>query len=344
MRVPLRIVMALGLLAAPALAETPEDLPAQVAGVIGSGDQLSLQLKPAAGSAERTIRVGEAFPDGWVLSSLSDTLATLSRNGTVRTIGLNPTGAVAPPSGPVAPSTVRVVGGVELPPEVLAALALTDEQVIARMNPGNRQNYPTRVLPGLTLAESQRYELMTGRLDAMTPALLKMAQANAAAAKAQGVDAAAALDGVGDRIFGSDYAELRAKQAAYNTAQATSQYQAALAAGIGPTIVPFSTPRPASIAPYADAMTIVAEGQNFNLFMPTARSAQPASGVGGSPPIIPTLTESDLVGLTLNSAPLDAATKAELLASNRQEIAYAVNPPNRPAGAVLYGPFGLVAP
>ncbi|MDB5438657.1 MAG: hypothetical protein JWM33_1084 [Caulobacteraceae bacterium] len=85
----------------------PERLATQAAGVVGSGDQLSLKLKTPQG--ERTLKVGEAYADGWTLRALTPTKATLDKDGTTREIGLNPTGALASTAPPDAPVSVSVV-------------------------------------------------------------------------------------------------------------------------------------------------------------------------------------------------------------------------------------------
>ncbi|MDB5440595.1 MAG: hypothetical protein JWM33_3022 [Caulobacteraceae bacterium] len=87
----------------------PDDLPSQVVGVVGSGDQLALRLRQ--GSGERLLKVGDAYADDWILTALSPTMASLSKGWLSRTIGLNPTGAVAALAGAGAPaSQVAVVG------------------------------------------------------------------------------------------------------------------------------------------------------------------------------------------------------------------------------------------
>ncbi|MDB5438097.1 MAG: hypothetical protein JWM33_524, partial [Caulobacteraceae bacterium] len=66
----------------------PVALPAEVIGVVGSGDKLSLRIK--AGDETRLLNIGDTYADGWALTGLSNTTATLTRNGQNQTVGLNP--------------------------------------------------------------------------------------------------------------------------------------------------------------------------------------------------------------------------------------------------------------
>lgn len=86
----------------------PEQLAAQAAGVVGSGDQLSLRLKTAQG--DLTLKLGEVYEDGWRLVGLTPTQATLVKDGTTREIGLNPTGQLASATPPPPPSRVTLLG------------------------------------------------------------------------------------------------------------------------------------------------------------------------------------------------------------------------------------------
>ncbi|MDB5439499.1 MAG: hypothetical protein JWM33_1926 [Caulobacteraceae bacterium] len=90
----------------------PDALPAQVTGVIGSGNQLSLQLKPVGNADARTLKPGDTFEDGWVLTALTPSAATLSKGGASRTVGLNPTGTLAGPAAPGG-ATVTVVSNLQ---------------------------------------------------------------------------------------------------------------------------------------------------------------------------------------------------------------------------------------
>ncbi|MDB5440836.1 MAG: transcriptional regulator [Caulobacteraceae bacterium] len=86
----------------------PERLATQAAGVVGSGDQLSLKIRAPEG--ERTVKIGETYADGWTLQALTPTKATLSKDGTTREVGLNPTGAIASNTPAAPPSTVNMAG------------------------------------------------------------------------------------------------------------------------------------------------------------------------------------------------------------------------------------------
>ena len=141
-------------------------LPGVVVGVLGSGDQLALQIK-ADDAGRRVLRIGDSFREGWVLSALTASTATLTKDGQSRTVGLNPTGAVA--SNDVKRPSVVQVAGNELPPEVIEVLALTDEEVIAR-TPTASQMLAVQQR-GLTAAESRQYRLMTMRYGLFAPSL-----------------------------------------------------------------------------------------------------------------------------------------------------------------------------
>ncbi|MDB5440520.1 MAG: hypothetical protein JWM33_2947 [Caulobacteraceae bacterium] len=114
--------LALGILPARAAAPagTLETLARDVVGVIGSGDQLSLRIKPADGPA-RTLKVGDLYQEGWVLKALSPTMATMTKDGQLHLVGLNPTGELAGASADAPGSLVLVQG----------AGGLTGQQVLA---------------------------------------------------------------------------------------------------------------------------------------------------------------------------------------------------------------------
>ncbi|MDB5439740.1 MAG: hypothetical protein JWM33_2167 [Caulobacteraceae bacterium] len=111
--------------ARPAELAGPERLATDLAGVVGSGDLLSLSLKTQG--YERILKIGDVYEDGWTLRALTPTKATLTKDGTEREVGLNPTGQVAAAVSTAAPTIVDVTG---LPSEatiqayVDAALAL----------------------------------------------------------------------------------------------------------------------------------------------------------------------------------------------------------------------------
>lgn len=125
----------------------PERLAGQAAGVVGSGDQLSLRL--VEDNQARTIRPGDDYADGWKLDVLTATSATLVKDGQRREVGLNPTGAVASRGPAAAPSRVTLAG---LPAEatiqgaVDAALAKDPKALETAMHGGV-----------LSLEEARRY-------------------------------------------------------------------------------------------------------------------------------------------------------------------------------------------
>lgn len=125
-------------------AAAPEALASQAAGVVGSGDKLSLQLHPAGGAPARILKIGDVFEDGWVLTALDPTTATLTKGGLSRRIGLNPAGALAQPQAAAHPSQVTLAGAppVDLTPGS-ADLALI-------------QDWDGQPRLGLTLEETER--------------------------------------------------------------------------------------------------------------------------------------------------------------------------------------------
>lgn len=145
------------LLAAKAAAASdpgPASLPGEVIGVVGSGDQLSLRIK--GGEAPRTLEIGEVYQDGWTLSALTATKATLTKDGQSQTVGLNPTGVIerAKPDDP--PTTVKTIGGDKPLPtidELKARQPAFDQLVLEQLGPWDGKT--PRM--GLTLAETQRY-------------------------------------------------------------------------------------------------------------------------------------------------------------------------------------------
>ncbi|MDB5440415.1 MAG: hypothetical protein JWM33_2842 [Caulobacteraceae bacterium] len=142
-------IVACGLfLAAAAAPSGPDALPSEVAGVVGSGDQLALQLRQTADTPPRLVHLGDDAIDGWTLSGLTATAATLSKDGQTRTIGLNPSGALASKAPTVAPTLVTMAG------EDARLLA----QAIARgVWDGEK------LQPGLTLEETQRFYVLNER-------------------------------------------------------------------------------------------------------------------------------------------------------------------------------------
>ncbi|MDB5440155.1 MAG: hypothetical protein JWM33_2582, partial [Caulobacteraceae bacterium] len=142
-----RWILAAAVLAAvPSLAfagAAPESLASQAAGVLGSGDQIALQLKSADGASPRVLKIGEMFEDGWKLDALTPTSATLARDGERREVGLNPTGALAETRPGATPSQVIVTPSA-------ADLALIEGR------------WDGKAQAGLTVEETQRY-LIYGR-------------------------------------------------------------------------------------------------------------------------------------------------------------------------------------
>ncbi|MDB5438059.1 MAG: hypothetical protein JWM33_486 [Caulobacteraceae bacterium] len=94
----------------------PDELPGQVVGVVGSGDRLRLMIN--VDGANRELKIGDGVDEGWTLTALSPSSATLSRAGQTREIGLGPDGALASAESVATPSTVMVVG--RTPQDMLA--------------------------------------------------------------------------------------------------------------------------------------------------------------------------------------------------------------------------------
>lgn len=84
-------------------------LPSQVVGVSGSGDQLSLRLK--VGAEVRVLKIGDVYADGWTLTGLTPSEATLAKGALSRRVGLSPTSAVGQAAPADDPSQVRTVRG-----------------------------------------------------------------------------------------------------------------------------------------------------------------------------------------------------------------------------------------
>ncbi|MDB5441453.1 MAG: hypothetical protein JWM33_3880 [Caulobacteraceae bacterium] len=87
----------------------PDALPGLVTGVVGSGDQMALRLTPVGDAAARDLKIGDEFRNGWRLTALTPSAATLTRDGASQTVGLNPTGALADAPAATGGSTVTVV-------------------------------------------------------------------------------------------------------------------------------------------------------------------------------------------------------------------------------------------
>ncbi|MDB5439942.1 MAG: hypothetical protein JWM33_2369 [Caulobacteraceae bacterium] len=125
------------------LPSTLAQLPSEVRGVVGSGDQLSLQLKTGAG-LDHTLKVGEVYGDGWTLTGLTPVEATLAKDGATRQVGLNPTGALAGNAPVAPPSTVSMIGV----PDADAV-----DRILKAAGTPVRAGYAS---PGLTEAETLR--------------------------------------------------------------------------------------------------------------------------------------------------------------------------------------------
>ncbi|MDB5440882.1 MAG: hypothetical protein JWM33_3309 [Caulobacteraceae bacterium] len=129
-------------------------LPGQVIGVVGSGDQLSLQIRASDRQGPRTVRPGDEYQNGWTLRAVTPTLAILSRAGETHQVGLNPAGTLAAPAA-AAPSSVTV------------QLSAQDKADLEAMIAAG--NWDGKAMPGLTLAESQSHVLMVSRIEALSP-------------------------------------------------------------------------------------------------------------------------------------------------------------------------------
>ncbi|MDB5437716.1 MAG: hypothetical protein JWM33_143, partial [Caulobacteraceae bacterium] len=108
--------------AEPPPADPLKRLPTEVAGVLGSGSNLSLSLFSTWGS--RRLSIGDEYQDGWKLTALTPSAASLTRNGETRQVGLNPTGALA--SSEVAPPSSVTIAGL---PDEKTILAYVDRRL-----------------------------------------------------------------------------------------------------------------------------------------------------------------------------------------------------------------------
>ncbi|MDB5440522.1 MAG: hypothetical protein JWM33_2949 [Caulobacteraceae bacterium] len=270
------LIMAVGLLlaaAAPA-PSGPDALPAQVAGVIGSGDQLSLQLRATADAPARIVHLGEAAIDGWALTGLTDTVATLAKDGQTRAIGLNPTGALASKAPAAPPSQVTIAG------EDARLLA----QAIAR---GVWDGQTLQ--PGLTLEETQRYWTLNERFSEKYKVFATDLEARATKA---GIELSGAilrndtLSVLGPQ-YAPEFAALSNKMA-----DERDQQSAAALARYGPVTVHVASPSEsaAATAPYDQAMwtqTNRAADGSYDLVMsgPTPqRNLRYSMDVAANPP------------------------------------------------------------
>ncbi|MDB5438139.1 MAG: hypothetical protein JWM33_566 [Caulobacteraceae bacterium] len=132
----------------------PATLPGEVIGVVGSGDKLSLRIK--AGKEARTLSVGDLYLDGWKLTALTDSTATLARNNEIQTVGLNPTGAVAKAKADGPASSVKTLAGLDLAKrgaEARAQQPAFSQLIKDQLGPWDGKT----ARMGLSLAETQRY-------------------------------------------------------------------------------------------------------------------------------------------------------------------------------------------
>lgn len=144
--------------AAPVFADVPQELVSQVVGVVGSGALLSLILRPVDGQPPRVVSRGDVYADGWVLTDLTPSVATLTKGGESRSVGLNPSGALEQENSG-APSQVEVILSA-------ADLSLID----AEISSGEWDGKPFK---GRTLEQTRRSVLYTAKLGAASQAKLK---------------------------------------------------------------------------------------------------------------------------------------------------------------------------
>lgn len=140
-------------------AQTPsilDQLPQELVGVIGSGDQLSLEVRSSSDPAPRIINIGGEYKAGWKLTALTQSQATLIKNGEVRQVGLNLNGAVLSEPMPVAASEVEVLQ------------SAGDLAVLQRMKDDGIWDGAPK--PGLNLQETQRLLIYSHRLVLMAEA------------------------------------------------------------------------------------------------------------------------------------------------------------------------------
>lgn len=125
-------------------------LPSEVRGVVGSGDQLSLELR--SDGVDRVIHLGESYKDGWTLQALTPSQATLARDGQTRQVGLSPSGALAELTSPAAPSSVDLAG-------------IPADDDVTRILESHGVRVPSGLRTGLTDAELRRsiaYSILVG--------------------------------------------------------------------------------------------------------------------------------------------------------------------------------------
>ncbi|MDB5439177.1 MAG: hypothetical protein JWM33_1604 [Caulobacteraceae bacterium] len=339
---PLFIIAAGLLLAAAAAAPSGLDgLPSQVAGVLGSGDQLSLQLRATPDAPARIIHLGGDAIDGWVLTGLTNTVATLSKDGLIRVIGLNPTGALAL-ARPVVPPTVVRVTLDGLTPEIAGILALRDEEVTARMTPAWRKAWnATSPARGLTAEEGRRLSLYQSRYSLMYDALVAAAVANMRSGQRPGesVGTITRTDQESALLFGQDYIDLVGKQRQFDFQQAQEQYQAALANGV--TMVWSAGHQ--DFAGYPGGMVMAGSDGEGRLYVaqPPVQPAPIDQSFGS--PLIPTLTAETVRALTTpGGAPAGPAAQTAALAANERMLADIAALHAVDAATTFYGPFGVV--
>ncbi|MDB5440880.1 MAG: hypothetical protein JWM33_3307 [Caulobacteraceae bacterium] len=130
----------------------------EAAGVVGSGDRLSLQIKPADVPTVRTLNIGEEYADGWRLQAVTPTVATLVKAGQIQRVGLNPNGVVA------SLVTFTPLSSVEVD------LSAQERAELAALIASGR--WDGQILPSLSEAETQRHVLLETRIEALGRATL----------------------------------------------------------------------------------------------------------------------------------------------------------------------------
>ncbi|MDB5441575.1 MAG: hypothetical protein JWM33_4002 [Caulobacteraceae bacterium] len=147
------VTVSFALVVRSATAQSPlATLPSTIIGVIGSGDQLALKL--GDGEGQRVLKPGDSYAGDWILKSLTDSVATFSRDGQVQAIGLNPSGALAAAVPASPPSSVTV-----LTPE--------DAALLDRLRAEKHWN--GKADTGLSISETQRLLVLEYRARDATP-------------------------------------------------------------------------------------------------------------------------------------------------------------------------------
>ncbi|MDB5440523.1 MAG: hypothetical protein JWM33_2950 [Caulobacteraceae bacterium] len=153
--VPLLLLAGIVISTGPALAADdpgPSSLPGRVIGVVGSGDKLSLRIK--TDEAPRTLDIGDVYQDGWRLTALTNTTATLTKDDRSEAVGLNLEGSLGPQKSADSASTVNTVGtGAITVAKLQLGLEAFTQLIAAQVGPWDGKTPKM----GLSLAETQRY-------------------------------------------------------------------------------------------------------------------------------------------------------------------------------------------